>query len=91
MTALTVSEIELGTMRNSEDDNFLELLEEELGQIDEEIIQLEADKKRQSLGIDRKIRALKKKRRQLMAVIADAEELGRLIERNLKAGVEDEA
>ena len=82
--ALTVNELELGRMRMGAEGNFLDSLEEELRQIDEEIIQLEADRKRQNLGIDRNLRALRKKRRQLISVIADAEELDRLIEKNLK-------
>ena len=81
-----MSELELSRMMAGADEegSFLDSLEEELRQIDEEIIQLEADRKRQFLGIDRKLRALRKKRRQLLSTIADAEELERLIERNLK-------
>jgi len=85
MTALTMNELELGRMRTGVEGSLLDSLEEELEQIDEEIIQLEADRKRQSLGVDRKLRVLRKKRRQLLSVIADAEELDKLIEKNLNA------
>jgi len=85
---LTVNELPLGRMRAGADEGggFLDSLEEELRQIDEEIILLEADKKRQSLSIDRELRVLKKNRRALLSTIADAEELNSLIERNLGAG-----
>jgi len=66
------------------DDDFLGDVEEELAQIDEEIIKLEGDKKRQSLGIDRKLRALKKQRIQVISVMESVEELDRIIERNAK-------
>jgi len=66
------------------DDDLVGNLEEELAQINEEIIKLEGDKKRQALGIDRKLRVLRKKRRELLSVMESVEELDRILEKNLK-------